>query len=80
MKWQKALTKKQMAHLRWTVSSKSHGIWNTPTLGRFRILRTSQRRLEANELARSGNMIFACHDCNEIERRLVAAGKMEAIK
>jgi len=70
MKWQKARTKKQLAHLRWTVNG------DTPTLHRFKILRKAQAKMEADELARSGNRIFACHDCNSIEYRLKEAGKL----
>ena len=74
MKWQKALTKKQLKHLRWTVNG------DTPTLYRFRILRKAQAKMEADELARSGNRIFACHDCNSIEYRLKEAGKLQPNK
>ncbi len=73
MRWQKALTRKQMAHLRWSVNG------NPPTLTQFRILRTSQRKME-RDATTLGHFTIACHDCNEIERRLVAARKMEVTK
>jgi hypothetical protein len=61
MKWQKALTKKQLAHMReWQ---------DTLTLRDFKKLRIAQREMERNSAAR-GHFSISCHDCNEIERRL----------
>ena len=73
MRWQKALTKKQMAHLRWTLDG------DMPTLTLFRWLRVQQKRIEATSRA-GGFFTIACHECDEIERRLVAAEKMEVTK
>ena len=67
MKWQNAITKKQMAHLRWSLNG------GTPSLKRFMHLRNFQRGLE-QESADKGFTMFACHDCRGIEFRLREKG------
>ena len=67
MRWQKALTKKQLAHMRWSVNG------DNPTLTRFRQLREFQRNLE-QEAEDKGMTMFACHDCRAIEFRLREKG------
>jgi hypothetical protein len=71
MRWQKALTKKQLAHMR--------EFQNTLTLRDFKKIRIHQKVMEKKSEA-DGFFSIACHDCNEIERRLVAAGNMEVTK
>jgi len=71
MKWQSALTKKQLAHLRWTVNGDS------PTLHRFKTLRKGQRKLEAHANAEGFKFYIACHDCDAIEYRLKERGVID---
>jgi hypothetical protein len=65
MRWQKALTKKQLAHMR--------EFQNTLTLREFKTLRIYQKGQEKKSEA-DGFFSIACHDCNEIERRLREKG------
>ena len=65
MKWQKLLTKKELAHMRWARRNNQ-----APTLWAFECLRIEQHRLEA----RTGG--HACYECYEIERKLKAGSKL----
>jgi hypothetical protein len=65
MKWQKALTKKQLAHMR--------EFQDTLTLRDFKKLRIAQKKMERTSEER-GFFTIACHECNDIERRLREKG------
>lgn len=69
MKWQKLLTKTQLAHLRWSRDG------NTPTLQSFIQLRKSQAELKVK---RAAMKLYAplCGECDEIEARLKSGGKL----
>jgi hypothetical protein len=63
MKWQKLLTKKQLAHMRWARNG------NAPTLWAFKMLRRGQRKLE-KKFTTAEHSHYACFECDEIERQL----------
>lgn len=70
MKWQKLLTKKQLAHFRYA----TNGVMS---LERFKDLRAGQARIEAEALAVDPKYpIACCYVCDAIERRLREGGKL----
>ena len=74
MKWQHAITKQELAHVRWS----THG---RTTLGAFAALRVSQKKMEAESRARHPDFrMTCCHECNHIEFKLMEAGKLEVTK
>ena len=70
MKWQQALTKAQLKHLRWSVDGE------TPTLHSFRMLREFQAGRAKVRAEKYGLNSPLCTECDEIEARLKEAGKL----
>jgi len=69
MRWQSILSKKELAHLRWSRDGAA------PSLQAFRELRVYQNK---QDLLRSSMGLNApsCHECNVIEAKLQKEGKI----